>query len=119
MAKEKSIPELQKQRDGFRNLVDEYKTQRDEYQIYAKQLQELLELSTVLRKDYTDQRDKFEAELEIVEGKYIQSLKDNAKLEASFADAWAPWEVALLTIGIGILAIGSGVGVGYIAGALK
>lgn len=117
--KEKLVPELQKQRDGFRDLVDEYKKQRDDYQAYAKQLQELLQLSTILREDYTNQRDKFEDELTIVEEKYEQSLKENAKLEASFADAWAPWEVALLTVGVGILAVGSGVGIGYIAGALK
>lgn len=105
------VETLKEERDAFRGLVKAYKGQRDEYKALRDSLQNLLDHSLSLQESYRGQRESTEAELVIVEGKYLNSARHAAQLEAELADAWSAWEVGLFAAGIGAMAVLSGVGV--------
>lgn len=116
---EELFPTLVEERDAFRDLVDKYKAQRDEYKAIRDSLQDLLNVSLRLQEDYREQRENMEAELEIVEQKYLDEARRAAEMEAKYEDAWSDWEVGLFSAGVGAVAILIGVGVTALAYELK
>jgi len=107
---EELFPTVVDERDAFRDLVNKYKAQRDEYKALRDSLQDLLNVSIELQEDYREQREGMEAELEIVEQKYLDEARRAAEMEARYENAWSDWEVGLFSAGIGAVAILVGVG---------
>lgn len=116
---EELLPTVVEQRDSFRDLVDRYKTQRDEYKILRDSLQDLLNVSLNLQEAYQVQRESMEQELAIVEQKYLDEARNSAEMEAKYANAWSDWEVGLFSVGIGSVAILTGVGLTALIYELK
>lgn len=112
--KEGLLDAMKQERDEFKELADQYQKQRNQFKDHAAELQKLLELSASLRDEYRGQRDRMEEELKLVEEKYTVTYKEKVEAEESLAEAWAPWEVGLLVAGIGVLTLGTGIGVGFI-----
>jgi hypothetical protein len=117
--KEELLPTVQGERDAYRDLVDRYKAQRDEYKVLRDSLQELLDQSIQIHKDYRQQRENMEAELVIVEEKYLNEARRAAELEAKYEGAWSDWEVGLFTAGVSAVALLVGVGATALAYELK
>jgi len=116
---EELLPTVVEQRDAFRDLVDKYKAQRDEYKVLRDSLRDLLDVSLNLQKDYQAQREDMEQELAIVEKKYLDEARHAAEMEAKYGNAWSDWEVGLFSAGIGSVAILTGVGLAALIYELK
>lgn len=97
------------QRDTYKELLALYQAERDEYKVLQESLQDLLQNSLQLQEKYRVQREDTEAELVIVEGKYLEQARVIAELEAN--SSWSDWEVGLFSGLVGMVAITVGVGV--------
>ena len=98
-----SSDKLKKLLDAY-DLIDPLTDERDK-------LQWLLSEATKLRDEYRLQRDKTEAELVIVESKYLESSRAQAELQAELDASWSDLEVGFFAAGVGALALLAGVGV--------
>ena len=97
------------QRDTYKELLVLYQAERDEYKVLQESLQDLLQNSLQLQEKYRVQREDTEAELIIVEGKYLEQARVIVELETN--SSWSDWEVGLFSGLVGMVAITVGVGV--------
>jgi hypothetical protein len=114
VAKANLLEEALSLRDKYKELSDQFQIERDEFKDQRDHNSKLLAEALAINDEITKQRDDSLSEIVILRQVYTNVLEEKNALEVELDNSWAPWEVGLLTGGIGVVSILSGVGLTYL-----